>query len=74
MPENESEELTPEVEIAADALSQQHERMVELRRMLAESARRNVELYGRILEEQALMKKELERLKRELKRLASARS
>jgi len=74
MPENESEELTPEVEIAADALSQQHERMVELRRMLAESARRNVELYGRILEEQALMKRELERLKRELKRLASARS
>jgi len=74
MPENESEELTPEVEIAADALSRQHERMVELRRMLAESARRNVELYGRILEEQALMKKELERLKRELKRLASARS
>ncbi len=74
MPQAESEERGEGLNEAADGLLEQHRRMVELRKAFAQVARRNAGLYGKILEEQELMKKELLRIKSQLKRLSTARA
>lgn len=73
MPMSENPRAQQELNAAARQLMEQHSRMVELRQQFAAAARENVELHRRILEEQQLLKKELERLKRRLKRLSVAR-
>jgi len=74
MPQTQPEAPGEDIEEAADSLLAQHRRMVELRRSFAEVARRNAQLYRKILEEQELMKKELLRIKMRLKQLSTARS
>ena len=60
-------------EKAVEQLQAQYERMVEMRQLFAEAARRNIELHTKILAEQTMMKKEMERLRQNLKRISTAR-
>lgn len=61
------------LENAAEQLSQQHLRMAELRKAFAQAAQQNIELHRRILAEQTLLKKEMDRLRQRLRQLSTAR-
>lgn len=63
-----------DIEEVAEALQQQHERLVELRKKVAESARKNRALHRKLMEEQELMKRELDRVQKRLHRLSTART
>ena len=68
-----SDRLHQTYEKAAEQLTQQYERMVELRKVFGEAARQNVELHQKVLGEMELLKREMERLRRRLKQLGTAR-
>ena len=70
MPQKDMEDM----EDVTEALERQHERLAKLRRKVAESTRRNRALHRRLMEEQKLMKRELERVQKRLARLGRART